>query len=104
MAKLSTLKHLPERDFGAHFSSEFRSINEKPLPDPVFQQPARRSVSMKGWKLCMLPVARQVPVEGLYSSAVLPVDPTVLLPAATSTCPLRSRVAPCKVRGIVMLP
>ena len=33
----------------------------------------------------MLPVARQVPVEGLYNSAVLPVDPTVLIVAVALT-------------------
>src|SRR5690348_11893638 len=50
----------------------------------------------------MLPVAAQVPVAGLYSSAVNAAQQPAL-PAA-STCPLGSSVAVCSVRATVMLP
>lgn len=51
----------------------------------------------------MLPVMPQVPVVGLYSSALKIRDP-VATPPATSTFPLGNRVPVCSVRAVDMLP
>ncbi len=56
----------------------------------------------------MLPVGVQVPVAGLYSSALAKIghEPStqVPLPPATSTWPLGSSVAVWPKRAVVMLP
>ncbi len=52
----------------------------------------------------MFPVAVQVPVWGLYSSAELRPMSEVPAPPATSTLPLRSSVAVWSSRGVVMFP
>src|ERR1700722_20375253 len=52
----------------------------------------------------MLPVSAQVPVAGLYSSALDTGEKLALNPPATSTFPPGSRVAVCPPRLVVMLP
>src|SRR5438128_6142640 len=51
-----------------------------------------------------LPVTFQLPVAGLYSSALAVGLPLISAPAATSTMPLVSNVALCKSRAVLRLP
>src|SRR6516225_124023 len=65
--------------------------------------PASRQQPVRPW--CMLPVTDQVPVAGLYSSALdRTIVPVTEVPPATSTWPSGSNVAVAPARGMFIWP